>query len=70
MDGCRGRTKPPRVRGHAFQLTAEDAREAPDVVTSMFSFMILSRFFYCMLMIVYLLGTFLVNSLPDLVLFD
>lgn len=47
-----------------------EAREASDVITGMFSFLILSKLFYGMLMFIILIGTFLVNSLPAPVLFD
>lgn len=62
--------KPPRVWGHAFQFTAKEAKAAPGVVIGMFSFVILPKLFYGVLMFKIHLGTFLVNSLPDLVLFD
>lgn len=42
---------------------------APDAVNSIYSFIVCSVIL-CMLMLVSLLGTFLVHSLPTLVLFD
>ena len=47
-DGRQGRDESPRAKGWAFQLTAEEDKEAPDVVV----------------------GTFLLNSMSALVLFD
>ena len=40
-----GRAEPPRARGRAFQLTAEEARATLDVVTGMFPFITLSSYF-------------------------
>ena len=40
--GARAGQSPPRARGHAFQLTEEDANTASDVVTGMFLFIVLS----------------------------
>ena len=49
IDGSLGKKiDVPKVRGRAFQMTVEEAKAEPDVVT----------------------GTFPVNSLPALVLFD
>ena len=39
-DGCQGRAEATIVRSKAFQLTAEEARAAPDVVISMHSLFI------------------------------
>ena len=44
-DGRQGRAEPPRARGTAFQLTIEEPRVELDVVTSMFSFIILLGYF-------------------------
>lgn len=69
-DGSQGRADPPRARVRAFQLTAEEARATPNVVSGMFLSLILLIIFCVMIMFVSLLGTFLVNSLPALVLFE
>ena len=39
-DGQQGKTDAPVVKSRAFQLTAEEAHVAPDVVTGMFLFSI------------------------------
>lgn len=41
-DGRQGRCETPRARGHVFQLSAEEAMVALDVVISMYSFIIMS----------------------------
>ena len=69
-DGSQGRAEPPSARGRAFQLIAEEAKATPDVVTGIFPFLILLIMFCVMLMCVRLLGMFLVNYLPALVLFE
>ena len=40
-DGRQRRVEPPRARVRAFQLTAEEARVVPNVVTDMFLFIVL-----------------------------
>ena len=40
-EGIRGRPEPPKARGRAFQLIAEEARTAADVVVGMFLSLIL-----------------------------
>ena len=59
------------VRSRAFQLTAEEARAAPDVVTGMF---VTINFYFMLISIlifyVFVLGPFHVNDIPVLVLFD
>ena len=48
-DRSKGRVEPPRARGHAFQLTAEEARTSLYVVVGMFiSFMLLIVFVLCL----------------------
>ena len=48
-DRRHGRVEPPRARVRAFQLTTEEARAAPDVVTGMFLFIIMSIYvFVCL----------------------
>lgn len=69
-DGSQDRVEPPRARGCSFHLTAEEARAAPDVMTGMFLSLISLIMFCVMLMCVRLLGMFLVNYLPALVLFE
>ena len=64
------RAEPPRTRGRAFQFTGEKARASPDVAISMFISLILLIMFCVMLMLVPLLGMFLVESFPALVLFE
>ena len=46
MDGRKVKSEAPVVRSRAFQLTAEEARAAPDVVTGM----ILSLYFIFMML--------------------
>ena len=46
MDGRQGKAEAPVVRSRAFQLTTEEARAAPDVVTGM----ILSLYSYFMML--------------------
>lgn len=71
MDGQHRRAEALKAMGRAYQLTAVDARVALDVVTSMYLTMrLLYLILICMLMFMIYLGTFLVNSLPALVLFD
>ena len=69
IDGRHGRVEPPRARGCAFELTFEEVRAAPNVVTGMFLSIILLIMFV-MLKCVPSLGMFLVNSLHALLLFD
>ena len=52
-------------QGRAFQRTAEEAMASPDIVASIFLFVILLIMLYVMLLI----SMILVNSLPALVLF-
>ena len=51
-DGRSDKKEPPKAQGRAFQLTAEEARAAPDVVAGMF--LSSSRFIY--LLYAYLLS--------------
>lgn len=44
-DGRQGRAEARKARDRSFQLTAEEARAMPDVVTSMISFIIMSSYF-------------------------
>ena len=70
-DGRLAKVEPLKAQGHTFQLTAEEAKAAPDVVAGMFLFLLFHLLFMCYAYWLYLcLGTFLVNSLPVLVLFD
>lgn len=57
-------------QGCSFQLTTEEAWSAPDIMTNMFLCMIMLIIFYDMLMFMLLIGTFSMNSLLALVLFD
>lgn len=52
IDGCQGKADAPVVKSMAFQLTTEEARTAPDVVTSMY----LYHLFYCFLVYAYVLS--------------
>ena len=54
IDRVQGRAEPTSARGRAFQLMAEEARTAPDVVAGMFSIPYLIDYFYCMLMCLHL----------------
>ena len=53
-DGSQGRAEPPKARGRAFQLTAEEAKTTPDVVAGMFLSFYLINYICCMLMCLYL----------------
>lgn len=68
-NGRKGTADTPKARGHAFQLTAEEVKVALGVVTSMYSFNFF-QLLLCILLIVFLLDNFLVNSLSALMLFD
>ena len=59
------------VRSRAFQLTAEEARAAPDVVTGMISYLMLLCY-VAVILIYYVpcLGSFHVHGIPVQVLFD
>ena len=70
QDRSQGKVEPLRDRGLVFHLTTEEAKTALDVVTGMFLFVILLILFMLCLYIDALIGTFLVNSLHALVLFD
>lgn len=61
---------PPKAQGCAFQLTAAEAKAALDVFASMFLSFALTFMPLLCLFVVPVLGMFLVNSLPVLVLFD
>ena len=50
-DGRPVKAEPPKDKGHAFQLTAEEARVAPDVVAGM-SLSFTSFFFYICVMLI------------------
>lgn len=62
--------EPPSPRGRAFQLTTKEARAAPDVTNGMFLFIILLIIFHVILIYVPLIGIFLLNFFPALVLFN
>lgn len=64
-DGHQGRAETLRARGHAFQLTTEEARLVSDVVTGMYLFIILSSYLlyaYAYIFDKYLPSEFLVCS--------
>ena len=58
-----------KARGRAFQLTAEEVPAAPDVVAGTYFLIYLFFDIYCAYSVLYL-GTFLMSSIPSLVLFD
>ena len=61
----------PVVKSRDFQLTAEEARTAPDVVMGMHLLLISLFLLNCLLMFMCsILGSFLVNGIFALVLFD
>ena len=51
-DGRPVKMEPPKAQGRAFQLTAEEAKEAPDVVAGMILFSILVNVFVLCLLVV------------------
>lgn len=55
-----------KARDRSFYMTMKEARVMPDVVASVFSIMNFFKLFCYVLMIVFLLGNFLVNSLSVL----
>ena len=68
-DSRSGKAEPPRARGRAVQLTAEEVRAAPDVIAGTYLHIyVILRFVYAY--IVLYIGTFLVSFVPALVLFD
>ena len=70
-DGLQGKAEAPVVWSRAFQLTGEDAHTTPDVVTSMYLLLtFLFMLFFMVICLYFCLGSFLVNSIHALVLFD
>ena len=63
------KTKAPKARRRAFQLTAKEVRATPNVVVGTYFFIVFFYEIYCAYFVLYP-GTFLVNSVPALVLFD
>lgn len=61
-DDHQGRVEAPKAREQAFQLTIEEARAVPNVVTGLYSFIILSSYFlyaYIYVFVRYLLSEFI-----------
>ena len=70
-NGRQGRVDVPAAKSMAFQLMEKKARAAPDVVTGMYLLLISLFILNCLLMFMcFILGTFLVNGISALVLFD
>ena len=70
-NGRQGRADVCVAKGKAFQLTAEEARASPHVVTGMYLLLISLFILNCLLMFIcFILGLFLVNDISALVLFN
>ena len=71
IDGRQGMAEAPVVRSRAFYLTVDEAHATPNVVTGMYLLLIsLFIFVFPSYICVLLLGSFLVNYISVLVLFD
>ena len=71
MDGCQGKPDMPVVRKKAFQLMVEEDRAVPDVVMGMYLLLIyLFMLIFLLISVCFVLGSFLVNRISALVLFD
>lgn len=53
IDSHQGKVKAPMAMVCSYQLTIEEGREVPGIVTTMYLFIFLSKFIYCMLMVRY-----------------
>ena len=70
-DGCQDKADASVVKSKAFRLMIEDARSALDVVTSIYILLISLFILNCLLIFMcFVLGSFLVNDISALVLFD
>ena len=70
-EGCQGKADVHVVRSRAFQLTAEEARVALDLVTGMS--LLLSSIFLLISLLIFVccvLGSFLLKGISALILFD
>ena len=70
-DGCQGWAYALVAKSRAFQLTAEEARAAPDVVKGMYLLLISLFILNCFLMFIrFIFGSFLVKDISALIFFD
>lgn len=66
-----GRVESTKVMSHDFQMTTEETRAAPDIVTSMYIFIFYVEYSLLLAYVyVFCLCAFLVNYFPALLLFD
>ena len=70
-DGRQVRADAPVSKSMAFQLTTKEARAAPNVVMGMYLLLISLFILNCLLMFIcFILGSFCVNGISSLVLFN